>query len=119
MLVPCTLPVPSDEHLAELLWRAARDEAEHRRRALERAGRAARFWEEEAAAIAGSGRALTELQAVADRWPTASRSGSTALGRSRSRSRSPWVPRRGSPRPRRRADMGGDAVRRLQVDLLA
>lgn len=51
--------------LGELLWRAAADEpAGHRRRALERASRAARFWSEEAHDIRESGRSLTELRAV-------------------------------------------------------
>jgi putative hydrolase len=50
--------------LGELLWSAAREEKDHRRRALERASRAARFWPEEAGEVAGSGRALTELRAV-------------------------------------------------------
>ena len=50
--------------LAELLWQAARDESAHRRRALERASRAARFWTEEAATLAHGGRPLTELHAV-------------------------------------------------------
>jgi hypothetical protein len=35
--------------LGELLWSASREEADHRRRALERASRASRFWPEEAA----------------------------------------------------------------------
>jgi putative hydrolase len=50
--------------LGELLWRAAREETDHRRRALERASRASRFWPEEAGEVAGSGRPLTELRAV-------------------------------------------------------
>ncbi len=50
--------------LGELLWNAARDETDHRRRALERASRAARFWPEEAHVILEGGRALTELRAV-------------------------------------------------------
>jgi putative hydrolase len=50
--------------LGELLWSAAREEKDHRRRALERASRAARFWPEEAGEVAGSGRPLTELRAV-------------------------------------------------------
>jgi histidinol phosphatase-like PHP family hydrolase len=56
--------IPSNAQLAELLWRAAGDETAHRRRALERASRAARFWGDEAATIAGTGRSLTELHAV-------------------------------------------------------
>jgi len=50
--------------LAELLWQAARDEDAHRRRALERASRAARFWTEEAATLEQESRPLTELHAV-------------------------------------------------------
>jgi putative hydrolase len=55
---------PTNGALGELLRRAARDETDHRRRALERASRASRFWPEEAGAVAGSGRSLTELRAV-------------------------------------------------------
>jgi histidinol phosphatase-like PHP family hydrolase len=47
-----------------LLRRAAREQTDHRRRALERASRASRFWPEEAGEVAGSGRPLTELRAV-------------------------------------------------------
>jgi histidinol phosphatase-like PHP family hydrolase len=50
--------------LGELLWIASRDEADHRRRALERASRQARFWPEEAAALVAAGRSLTELPSV-------------------------------------------------------
>jgi histidinol phosphatase-like PHP family hydrolase len=50
--------------LAELLWIAARDQADHRRRALERASRAARFWPAEAGELAAAGRSLTDLRAV-------------------------------------------------------
>jgi putative hydrolase len=50
--------------LGELLWGAAREETDHRRRALERASRASRFWAEEAAEIAAAGRPLTELRSV-------------------------------------------------------
>ena len=50
--------------LGELLWTASRDEADHRRRALERASRASRFWPEEAEDLAASGRPLTDLRAV-------------------------------------------------------
>ena len=50
--------------LGELLWGAAREETDHRRRALERASRASRFWPEEAGEIAASGRPLTELRSV-------------------------------------------------------
>jgi histidinol phosphatase-like PHP family hydrolase len=56
--------VPTNGDLSELLWRASADEADHRRRALERASRAARFWPEEAADVASSGRPLHELRAV-------------------------------------------------------
>jgi putative hydrolase len=55
---------PSNGDLGELLRRAAREETDHRRRALERASRASRFWPEEAGEVAGSGRPLTELRAV-------------------------------------------------------
>jgi putative hydrolase len=57
-------PVLSNTRFAELLWLAAREETDHRRRALERAGRAARFWPEEAATVVDSGRSLTDLHAV-------------------------------------------------------
>jgi DNA polymerase (family 10) len=51
--------------LSDLLLRRAQEEDGHRRRALERAGRAAMFtWTEEAADLARGGRALTELPAV-------------------------------------------------------
>ena len=50
--------------LAELLWRAGDEEAAHRRRALHRASRAARYWSEEAGELAEAGRSLTELSAV-------------------------------------------------------
>jgi putative hydrolase len=50
--------------LGELLWSAGRDETDHRRRALERASRAARFWPEEASEVAGAGRSLTEFRGV-------------------------------------------------------
>ena len=50
--------------LGELLGAAAREETDHRRKALTRASRAARFWPEEAGELAGSGRPLTELRAV-------------------------------------------------------
>ena len=56
--------IPSNAELAELLWRAAREETDHRRRALERAGRAARFWTEEASTVVDGGRSLTDLHAV-------------------------------------------------------
>lgn len=56
--------VPSNADLAELLWRAGDEETDHRRRALHRAGRAARLWTEEAVDVAAAGRSLTELRAV-------------------------------------------------------
>jgi histidinol phosphatase-like PHP family hydrolase len=55
---------PTNGDLGELLRRAAREETDHRRRALERASRASRFWPEEAGEVAASGRPLTELRAV-------------------------------------------------------
>ena len=51
-------------HLGELLWNAGREETDHRRRALERASRAARFWPVEAFELVDAGRSLTELSAV-------------------------------------------------------
>jgi histidinol phosphatase-like PHP family hydrolase len=54
----------SNGDLGELLWTASREEKDHRRRALERASRAARFWPEEAIELANGGRSLTELTAV-------------------------------------------------------
>jgi histidinol phosphatase-like PHP family hydrolase len=56
--------VLTNGELGELLWGAAHEETNHRRRALERASRASRFWPEEAGEIAASGRPLTELRAV-------------------------------------------------------
>jgi hypothetical protein len=50
--------------LGDLLWGASREETDHRRRALERASRASRFWPEEAGEITASGRPLTELRSV-------------------------------------------------------
>jgi histidinol phosphatase-like PHP family hydrolase len=50
--------------LGELLWNAGRQEKDHRRRALERASRAARFWPVEAFELVDGGRSLTELEAV-------------------------------------------------------
>jgi histidinol phosphatase-like PHP family hydrolase len=55
---------PTNGDLGELLRGAAREETDHRRRALERASRASRFWPEEAGEVAASGRPLTELRAV-------------------------------------------------------
>ncbi|MGE5225948.1 MAG: hypothetical protein ACM3OO_03635 [Planctomycetaceae bacterium] len=54
----------SNADLGELLLRAAADETSHRRLALERAARAARFWPEEALDVADAGRSLTELASV-------------------------------------------------------
>ncbi len=54
----------SNADLGELLWRAGTDESGHRRQALERAARAARFWPEEAADVAAAGRSLSDLRAV-------------------------------------------------------
>jgi histidinol phosphatase-like PHP family hydrolase len=59
-----TAPSLSNADLGELLWRESVDEEGHRRRALERASRASRFWPEEAADLALAGRPLTELRAV-------------------------------------------------------
>ena len=51
--------------LAELLRRAAQDEQpDHRRRALDRAGRAALFWPDEVSALVGRDEDLTSLRAV-------------------------------------------------------
>jgi putative hydrolase len=50
--------------LGELLWSASREEAGHRRRALESASRASRFWPAEAANLAAAGGSLTDLRAV-------------------------------------------------------
>jgi len=57
-------PILSNGDLGELLWRDGNDETAHRRRALHRAARAARFWREEAAHLAEMGRSLTELHGV-------------------------------------------------------
>jgi histidinol phosphatase-like PHP family hydrolase len=54
----------SNGDLVELLWRAGDEETTHRRRALQRASRAARYWREEARDLAEAGRSLTELRAV-------------------------------------------------------
>ncbi len=56
--------VLTNADLGELLWSASRDETDHRRRALERASRASRFWPEEAHGLVDAGRSLTELPAV-------------------------------------------------------
>ena len=57
-------PSPSNADLSELLLAAAAEQEGHRARALNRAGRDARFWPEEAAAVLASGRPLTELRSV-------------------------------------------------------
>jgi len=54
----------SNGDLAELLSRAADEETAHRRRALQRAARAARYWGEEAHDLGAAGRSLTELRGV-------------------------------------------------------
>ena len=54
----------TNAEVGELLWRASRDETDHRRRALERASRASRFWPEEVHDVAAAGRPLTELRGV-------------------------------------------------------
>jgi len=54
----------TNDGIAELLWHGAAEETAHRRRALERAARAARFWPEEAVTLAEAGTSLTELRAV-------------------------------------------------------
>jgi putative hydrolase len=50
--------------LSILLGEQAQGERDHRRRALERASRAAMFWTEEAASLLEAGRPLTDLPAV-------------------------------------------------------
>jgi hypothetical protein len=54
----------SNAQIAELLTRAAETADGHRRRALQRAARAAFLWPEEAAAIISQGNSLTELPQV-------------------------------------------------------
>jgi DNA polymerase (family 10) len=56
--------VLSNADIGELLWHASRDESDHRRRALERASRASRFWPAEARDVAAAGRPLSELRNV-------------------------------------------------------
>ena len=63
----------TNAELGELLSSAAREESDHRRRALERASRAARFWPVEAGALADTD-SLTELNAVGP-WVAAKISG--------------------------------------------
>jgi histidinol phosphatase-like PHP family hydrolase len=57
-------PIPSNGTIGELLFQESRRESYHRRRALERAARAARMWPEEAADLVATGRSLTELPSV-------------------------------------------------------
>ena len=57
-------PILDNAALAELLFRASADENDHRRRALERASKAAWTWSEEAADVVAEGRSLTELPSV-------------------------------------------------------
>jgi histidinol phosphatase-like PHP family hydrolase len=56
--------VPANTVIAELLARDAEAEEGHRSRALRRAARDALTWPEEAAAVVGDGRSLTELRGV-------------------------------------------------------
>lgn len=66
--------------LAELLSREAKSHSEHRRRALERAARAALWrWTEEAADIDSQGRSLTELALVGPLWRRSSAAGEHAF----------------------------------------
>ncbi|MEP6758912.1 MAG: hypothetical protein ABJB55_06935 [Actinomycetota bacterium] len=53
-----------NDAISELLLRAASQEEGHRRRALERAAKAAWTWEDEAARLTADGRSLTELRSV-------------------------------------------------------
>jgi histidinol phosphatase-like PHP family hydrolase len=59
-----TEPSLDNAALSELLFRAAADEHDHRRRALERASKAAWSWNVEAAGVLAAGRSLTELPSV-------------------------------------------------------
>jgi histidinol phosphatase-like PHP family hydrolase len=56
--------VLTNADVGELLWLASREETDHRRRALERASRASRFWPEETRYMVATGRPLTELRGV-------------------------------------------------------
>jgi DNA polymerase (family 10) len=56
--------VPSNAQIGEVLTRAAETTDGHRRRALQRAARAAFLWPEEAAAVISQGRSLTDLPQV-------------------------------------------------------
>lgn len=57
-------PILDNAALAELLFRASAEEHDHRRRALDRASKAAWNWSEEAADVLAEGRSLTELPSV-------------------------------------------------------
>ena len=57
-------PTVSNADLVELLAAAAAEEADHRKLALERASRAARFWPQEAAELAEAETSLTSLTSV-------------------------------------------------------
>ena len=57
-------PAVSNADLVVLLSVAAAEESDHRRLALERAARAARFWPQEAAELAETGTSLTSLVSV-------------------------------------------------------
>jgi histidinol phosphatase-like PHP family hydrolase len=56
--------VLTNADIGELLWQASREQADHRRRALERASRAARFWPDEVGYLTAAGRPLTDLRGV-------------------------------------------------------
>jgi histidinol phosphatase-like PHP family hydrolase len=56
--------VLSNADVGELLWQAGREQTDHRRRALERASRASRFWPEEVHDMVAGGRPLTGLPTV-------------------------------------------------------
>ena len=57
-------PALANDAISELLFRAASEHEGHRKRALDRAAKAAWTWEEEAASLPADGRSLTELRAV-------------------------------------------------------
>jgi histidinol phosphatase-like PHP family hydrolase len=61
---PVSDPVVSNADLVVLLTAAAAEESDHRRLALERASRAARFWPQEAAELAEADTSLTSLTSV-------------------------------------------------------
>ena len=58
------MDVLTNADVGELLWRASRNETTHRRRALERASRASRFWPTEVRDLATAERPLTDLRGV-------------------------------------------------------